>query len=67
MSNNWVSVRKAFLDIDEDYDGFITAEDFAKVIGGASGSSRFDFNLIKMLLNMRNKGKGAKINYSEFS
>lgn len=38
LSNNWVSVRKAFLDLDEDYDGFLTPEDFAKLIGGSSGS-----------------------------
>jgi Ca2+-binding EF-hand superfamily protein len=55
------------LDIDEDFDGFIIAEDFAKVIGGASGSSRYDFNIIKMLINMRNKNKNNKINYSDFS
>jgi Ca2+-binding EF-hand superfamily protein len=67
MSNNWVSVRKAFLDLDEDYDGFLTPEDFAKLIGGSSGSSRFDFNLIKMLIKMRNRGKNSKINYTEFS
>jgi Ca2+-binding EF-hand superfamily protein len=39
LSNNWVSVRKAFLDLDQDYDGFITAEDFAKFVGGSSGNS----------------------------
>ena len=62
-----MSVRKAFLDIDENYDGFITAEDLAKLIGGASGSNRFDFNLIKMLINIRNKNKNSKLNYTEFS
>ena len=41
LSNNWVSVRKAFLDLDTDYDGFITAEDFANLIGSSAG---FDFN-----------------------
>lgn len=35
VSNNWVSVRKAFLDLDEDFDGYLTAEDFSKLIGGA--------------------------------
>ena len=49
LSNNWVSVRKAFLDIDSDYDGFITAEDFAKLIGGSSGNSKLDFNILKLL------------------
>ena len=67
LSNNWVSVRKAFLDLDEDYDGYLTAEDFAKLIGGASGSSRYDFNIIKIMVNMKNKKKNSKINYTEFS
>ena len=39
LSSNWVSVRTAFLDLDEDFDGFVTAENFAKLIGGSSGSS----------------------------
>ncbi len=33
FANNWTSVRKAFLDVDKDYDGFITAEDIAKFYG----------------------------------
>lgn len=66
VSNNWVSVRKAFLDIDDNFDGFITAEDLAKLIGGASGANRYDFNLIKMLINLRNQKKNSKLNYTEF-
>ena len=54
LSSNWVSVRKAFLDLDEDYDGYVTAENFAKLIGGSTGSSKFDFNLLKMLIKMKN-------------
>ena len=49
LSKNWVSVRKAFLDLDMDYDGYLTAEDFAKIVGG----STFDFNILKMLINIR--------------
>jgi len=66
LSSNWVSVRKAFLDLDEDYDGFVTAEDFAKLVGGSSGSSKFDFNLLKMLTKMKNSRIEPKINYTEF-
>ena len=51
-----MSVRKAFLDIDLDYDGFITAEDFAKLIGGSAG---FDFNHLKLLVKMKNPGKSS--------
>ena len=53
LSNNWVSVRKAFLDLDLDHDGYLTAEDFAKLVGGSSGSSKFDFSILKMLINLR--------------
>jgi Ca2+-binding EF-hand superfamily protein len=66
LSNNWVSVRKAFLDLDEDFDGFVTAENFAKLIGGSSGSSKFDFNLLKMLIKMRNPKMSPDLNYTEF-
>lgn len=66
LSKNWVSVRKAFLDNDLDYDGFLTAEDFARIVGGSSGSSKFDFNLLKMLINIRIKKNDNKINYTEF-
>ena len=38
LSSNWVSVKKAFLDLDLDYDGFITAENFASLLGGSSSS-----------------------------
>jgi len=67
LSSNWVSVRKAFLDIDTDYDGFITAEDFAGLIGGTKG---FDFNILKMLIKMKTNqsaGGQARINYTQFS
>jgi Ca2+-binding EF-hand superfamily protein len=53
FSNNWVSVRKAFLDLDLDHDGYLTAEDFAKLVGGSAGSSKFDYNILKMLINIR--------------
>mmetsp|Transcript_28218 Transcript_28218/g.21090 ORF Transcript_28218/g.21090 Transcript_28218/m.21090 type:complete len:120 (-) Transcript_28218:1368-1727(-) len=67
LSNNWVSVKKAFLDIDTDYDGYITAENFANLLGGSSGSSKFDFTLLKMLIKLRTKRNDNRINYTDFS
>ena len=33
LSNNYHSVRKAFLDMDADHDGYITIEDFLRNFG----------------------------------
>jgi Ca2+-binding EF-hand superfamily protein len=64
LSSNWISVRKAFLDLDTDKDGFLSAEDFAKVIGGSSGN--FDFNILQMYFNIRCKNSSSRMNYTEF-
>ena len=56
LQNNWVSIRKAFLDLDVNYDGHIPAEEFAKLVGGSAGINKFDFNLLKMLIKLRNNG-----------
>lgn len=45
FANNYTSVRKAFLDTDTDYDGFITAEDMAKFYGAS-----VDFKDMQLLL-----------------
>jgi len=48
FANNWTSVRKAFLDVDQDYDGFINAEDIAKFYG-----ANVDFKDIQTMLKNR--------------
>jgi len=44
--NNWVSVRKAFLDLDFDYDGYITVEDMIRFFG----SQELDYEDLKKLI-----------------
>ena len=47
FANNWVSVRKAFLDLDSDYDGYVTVEDILRYFGD---NKEFDFNDLKKLI-----------------
>jgi hypothetical protein len=43
-----VSVRKAFLDLDTDYDGFVTVEDILRYFG--TENKEFDFKDLKKLI-----------------
>ena len=65
FQKNWVSVRKAFLDLDIDKDGTISAEDIMRFFGDA-GNNLFDFyDLTKILEDLDTKNKGT-LNYSDF-
>jgi Ca2+-binding EF-hand superfamily protein len=71
FSNNWDSVRKAFLGLDTDYDGHITVEDILRNFGSQGGSSQggvnFSFNdLKKILIEKDSTGKG-ELGYADFS
>ncbi len=48
FAGNWNSVRKAFLDLDTDYDGFITVEDILRYF--ASESKELHFNDLKKMM-----------------
>lgn len=64
FGNCFESVRKAFLLLDQDYDGYITVEDILKYFGNEKD---LDFNdLKKLLVDMDSKKKG-RINYMDFS
>jgi Ca2+-binding EF-hand superfamily protein len=63
FANNWVSVRKAFLDLDTDYDGFVTVEDLLRFFG----DKEFDFSDLKKLIFDKDSKKLGKISYSDFS
>ena len=64
FSNCYHHVRKAFLDLDGDYDGYITVEDILKYFGNDPDLNYND--LIKLMID-HDEQKQGKINYSDFS
>jgi Ca2+-binding EF-hand superfamily protein len=60
----FVSIRKAFLCLDTDYDGFITAEDIARQFG--KGDQKLDFRDLRTLVVNRDSKRIGKINYKDF-
>ena len=58
-------MRKAFLDLDVDKNGFISAEDIMRYFGDA-GNHLFDYvDLLKILEDLDSKRKGT-LNYADF-
>ena len=65
FQNSWVSVRKAFLDLDVDKDGEISPEDIMRYFGDA-GNHLFDFfDLVKVIHDLDGRGKGT-LSYNDF-
>ncbi|CDW71853.1 ef-hand calcium-binding domain-containing protein 6-like [Stylonychia lemnae] len=67
FANNWVSVRKAFLDLDTDYDGFVTVEDILRYFGNEGTKKEFDFRDLKKLIVDKDSKRLGKISYADFS
>ena len=65
LSLDFNSVRKAFLAIDDNHIGYITAEAFAKYLG-ASKQKNFDFTLLEILIKLHTKGLKTRVNYNDF-
>lgn len=65
FQNTWVSVRKAFLDLDVDKDGEISPEDIMRYFGD-TGHNAFDYyDLVKILEDLDSRRSG-KIKYHDF-
>ena len=64
FSNCFESVRKAFLALDTDYDGFITIEDILKYFGNETD---LNFNDLKKLIIDKDHKKEGKLGYMDFS
>lgn len=65
LQKNYNSVRKAFLELDENHSGFITAEELARFLG-ASNDKNFDFTLMEILIKLRTQGMKTKVFYKDF-
>ena len=65
LAFNYNSVRKAFLELDDTHDGYISAEELARFLG-ATNRSNFDFTLMEILVKMNTKGMKKEISYNDF-
>jgi hypothetical protein len=64
LSNNYTSVRKAFLYLDTDHDGFLTIEDFLRNFGDIK---ELNFDDLKKLIDSKSSVKKGFITYEDFS
>jgi len=62
MASNFNSVRKAWLELDEKHQGFVTAEEIASFLG-ASNRKKFDYTLLEILVKLNSKNVSSKIFY----
>lgn len=58
-------MRKSFLDLDSDYDGYITVEDILRYFG--ADIKQFHFNDLKKLILEKDSKKRGKLGYTDFS
>ena len=58
-------MRKAFLALDKDFDGFITVEDFMHYFG--PDHKMIDYQVLKRLIYERDSTKSGKLGYTDFS
>ena len=64
IGSNFDSVRKAFLYMDGDHDGYITAEDFLRIF---KNDIKIDVEDLAKLLVERDHNKIGRLNYEAFS
>jgi Ca2+-binding EF-hand superfamily protein len=65
FSKNWVSVRKAFLDLDTDHDGYISVEDVLRYFGT---ENEFSYQDLKKLMQDKDvTSRTGSLSYQDFS
>ena len=57
-------MRKAFLALDTDFDGYITVEDLMRWLGS---NDNVNYNDLKKLIMDKDPQKSGRLGYSEFS
>ena len=64
IANNYFQVRKAFLALDTDFDGYITVEDLLRYMGH---NEQINYNDLKKLIMDKDPHKMGRLGYTEFS
>ena len=70
LNRGYENVRKAFLDLDRDQDGYIDSEDLAQYMKNASTTGEhgtvkgLNFTLLELMIKLRCKVSETKINYT---
>ena len=62
---NYSNVKKCFLELDTDQDGFIDAEDLARFLKNSVGTA-LDYTMLEYLIKVRCKQNTTQINYTKF-
>lgn len=72
LNKSYENVRKAFLDLDRDQDGFIDSEDLAQYMknaisaGEAGHNKGLNYTLLELMIKLRCKVSDTRINYTQF-
>ncbi len=64
FSSDYETVRKAFLALDSDYDGYITVEDIFRHFGT---SEKINYDDLKKLISDKDTRNKGRVNYQDFS
>jgi Ca2+-binding EF-hand superfamily protein len=68
LQMNFNNVRKAFLELDTDNDGWIEGEDMAKYLKNITlgDDTKLDYSQLELLIKMRCNQTSTRINYNSF-
>ena len=70
LNTGFENIKKAFLALDSDKDGYIDSEDLAKYMKNATttgdddGKKGLNFTILELMIKLRCKVQDARINYN---